>query len=454
VRAPHVRSPLRRLAVFAALALAFPWALPARADAPAAPFAAVKALPTANGLRVSFVSDPSCPAASIATVFAAGRRHEGALVGLAEHVARRIPLASRGTAVIAERLGVSRVEVGEDTTTFVDTVPAGEIALALWTAAERLRGAETWAGGIDGLFARPKTEAEHLRALVLSEDASTLAESGAYARRFAAQNAVVVITGPFEEDEITALIRAHLDGLGGPALPRAADETTLPEQTSRRSAFLERPGPRRLYGGFAVPGVDAADHAPLELALLVLEARVRARSGDTLGPFVARLRGRTGVDVAELELELGATGEAERARNLIERELGGLAAVGPTALELTRARARAAARRLDDLATSDALAATLARREALGLPEEPAIFAPSGESADIARVVRAYLGPMRGTFLEPRPAPSTHTSKPPGLADEPPPPSKPTPSKVAPAPSPPKSGAKPKSPGNKPGARR
>lgn len=439
----------------------------AHAEGGASSFAAVQPLALERGPRVLFVPDPSSPVLAVATSFPAGRRHEGAARGLAAHAARSVALASRGARTLAERAGTSEITLHDDAVTFVDTAPASELALALWTAAERLREGAKWAANPGEFAPRATNDRERLEELVLAASpATTTTPEPAFAERYRAESAVVVLTGPFEQDEARALVERYFDSFGGPPAALPAAPTALPEQTSRRSALLERPGPRHLYGGFAVPGLDADTHAAIELAALVLESRVHARlSSDGVARFAAQLGGRTGVDLLVLEAELTPRGDTERLRVALERELASLARSGPTAAELAQARARRAAALLDAVATPSALAGTLARSELFELPPpEPLAEASSPDGKAIARAVAEYLAPTRGTFIEQRPPPPPHAPKPPGLVDEPTPPpkakpakpaaakpaDKPAPAKPAPAkPAP----TKPKAP-SKPGGRR
>jgi zinc protease len=414
-----------------------------------------------RGPRVLFVPDPSSPVLAVATAFPAGRRHEGAARGLAVHAARSVALASRGPRWLEERAGASEITLHDDAVTFVDTAPASELALALWTAAERLREAAKWAANQGGFVARAPTDRERLEELVLSASPETTATEPPFAERYRAEGAVVVLTGPFEQDEAQALVERYFGGFAEPHREARAPAapTPLPEQTSRRSAFIERAGPRHLYGGFAVPGLGSDAHAPLELAALVLESRVRARLQlDGAARFTARLGGRTGVDLLVFEAELTPRGDTERLRGALERELSSLARSGPTAAELAEARARRDAANLDALASPSTLASTLARSELLALPApEPLGGAPSPDAKAVARAIGVYLGPTRSTFVEQRPPPPPHAPKPPGLAEEPTPPPKGKPTKPAAAAAKPAAAkpaaAKPKTP-NKPGARR
>jgi zinc protease len=420
-----------------------------------------------NGLRVVIDVDHGSPTVAIAVVYDAGARNEErGHTGLARLDERLMFEGSHNVdagdhaLLVASRGGEASSTTGPDRTTFVDVLPAGELALGLWLEADRMRGLEPSQVAFDGLrralqdeqraraalpyhagrtrlealvyqgywpYEHDVTRAEMPKlpvtmgdtpkpALDVYLDAAELAGAQTFhASHHGTGNAVLSIAGDVDPDAAMALVHQYFDGV--PRTPAAAfADPVLPEQTSQRTAVIREEQARAaavLYG-WAIPPVRSAEHQAIELAGEILAGgegsrlhRLLVRERGLLTSVSAGTGQRRGPDLFRIEAVLAASAKLPDVERLIEAEIKALATRGPTEAELSRARRRLASGFLLGLASNQDRARRLGEHElcfgdARLLPADlPRVLAVTGDA--IMRAAAQHLGPTRRTIVETTP---------------------------------------------------
>ncbi|WP_437570027.1 M16 family metallopeptidase [Sorangium sp. So ce542] len=415
-----------------------------------------------NGLRVVMSPDKSSPTVAVAVTYDAGSRDEpNGRSGVARLVMGLMARGSRNVAagehlrLVAERGGELHAETEVDRTTYAETLPANELALALWLEADRMRSLDLSAQAFEAqrrdaqerrgaiLGAAYGQGAIRLRELVFQGywphehpalgDADDLAGAElSWARDFHAAHygpnrAVLAIAGGFDPGEAMELVRRYFDGI--PAVSAAPfKDVPFPEQTSQRTGVVRDPAARApaiLYG-WAVPPLGHPDHHALSLAAFVLGGGESSRLEALLvgDKAVARsvrvaIDGHRGPDLFSIDVRLAEGARVGDVEKLIEGEIRTLATAGPPAAELSRARRQLQSAFVSGLAGASARARALAEHELLfgdasRLNGELArYFAVTRE--DVQRAARDHLGPTRRTIVETYP-PATPGAAPPPRA--------------------------------------
>ncbi|WP_437952710.1 pitrilysin family protein [Sorangium sp. So ce296] len=413
-----------------------------------------------NGLRVVMSPDKSSPTVAVAVTYDAGSRDEpNGRSGVARLVMGLMARGSRNVAagehlrLVAERGGELHAETEVDRTTYAETLPANELALALWLEADRMRSLDLSAQA----FEAQRRDAQERRGAILGAaygqggirlrelvfqgywphehpalgDADDLAGAElSWARDFHAAHygpnrAVLAIAGGFDPGEAMELVRRYFDGI--PAVSAAPfKDVPFPEQTSQRTGVVRDAAARApaiLYG-WAVPPLGHPDHHALSLAAFVLgggessrlEALLVGDKAVAQSVRVAIDRHR-GPDLFSIDVRLAEGARVGDVEKLIEGEIRTLATAGPPAAELSRARRQLQSAFVSGLAGASARARALAEHELLfgdasRLNGELArYFAVTRE--DMQRAARDHLGPTRRTIVE---------TYPPGIPGAAPPP--------------------------------
>ncbi|WP_437675433.1 insulinase family protein [Sorangium sp. So ce131] len=417
------------------------------ADVPLALSLPVERATLQNGLRVVLSADRSAPAVAVAVAYDAGFRDEpSGRSGVASLVAGMMGRGSRNVPpgghlrLVTERGGELSTTVEADRTTYVEVMPASELALALWLEADRMRAPDLSAAG----FEAQHREAQERRGAVLGaaygQGAVRLGElvfqgywpyehpalgeaddvAGAelswvrefHAAHYGPGNAVLTIVGDFDPGEAMALVRKHFDDIPAAAAAPFKD-VPFPEQTSQRTAVVRDSAarvPAILYG-WAVPPRAHRDHDALELAAVLLGQGESARLEALLvtDKAVAQsvrvsTRGHRGPDLFGIDVRLADGARVGDVEKLIEGEIRALATAGPAPAELAKARRLLQSAFVAGLADVGARARALGERELLfgdaaHLNGELArYFAVTRE--DVQRAVRDHLGPTRRTIVE------------------------------------------------------
>ncbi|WP_437733657.1 M16 family metallopeptidase [Sorangium sp. So ce1335] len=435
----------------------------APAEAPIALALPIERATLENGLRVVMSPDRSSPTVAVAVTYDAGSRDDPSgrsgvarlVMGMMARGSRNVP-AGEHQRVVAERGGEASAEAGIDRTTYVDALPANELALALWLEADRMKSLELSAQA----FEAQRREAQERRGALLGAaygqgpirlqalvfqgywphehpavgDADDLAGAElSWARDFHAAHygpnrAVLSIAGGFDPGEAMELVRRYFDGI--PAVAAAPfKDVPFPEQTSQRTGVVRDSAahaPAILYG-WAVPPRSHPDHDALSVVAALLGRGESSRLGALLVADKAVARSvrvatgeHRGPDLFSIDVRLAEGARVGDVEKLIEGEIRSLATAGPSPAELTRAR------RLLQSAFVAGLADPAARARALG--EHELLFGDAahlnGELArrfavtreDVQRVAREHLGPMRRTIVETYPPATPGASPPPRAA--------------------------------------
>ncbi|AGP41755.1 M16 family metallopeptidase [Sorangium cellulosum] len=400
-----------------------------------------------NGLRVVMSPDKSSPTVAVAVTYDAGSRDEpNGRGGVARLVMGLMARGSRNVAagehlrLVAERGGELHAETEVDRTTYAETLPANELALALWLEADRMGSLDLSAQA----FEAQRRDAQERRGAILGAaygqggirlrelvfqgywphehpalgDADDLAGAElSWARDFHAAHygpnrAVLAIAGGFDPGEAMELVRRYFDGI--PAVAAAPfKDVPFPEQTSQRTGVVRDPAARApaiLYG-WAVPPLGHPDHHALSVAAFVLGGGESSRLEALLvgDKAVARsvrvaIDRHRGPDLFSIDVRLAEGARVGDVEKLIEGEIRTLATAGPPAAELSRARRQLQSTFVSGLAGASARARALAEHELLfgdasGLNGELArYFAVTRE--DVQRAARDHLGPTRRTIVE------------------------------------------------------
>src|SRR6185312_14656553 len=197
--------------------------------------------------------DHASPTVAIAVTYDAGMRDEERGQGGLARLDARLMFAGSHKVSAGEHARLVEGRGGEvsvvalpDRTTFIDTLPAGELALGLWLEADRMRGLEPAQGALDA--ALHAIQAEHaatarsrLEALVYQGyfpyehdalDAVDLPAALAFhARHHGPGSAVLAIAGDVDPEATLALVHRSFDDVSG-APATAFTDPGLPEQTS------------------------------------------------------------------------------------------------------------------------------------------------------------------------------------------------------------------------------
>ena len=341
----------------------------------------------ANGLRLITVVDRTAPIATVNLWYHVGSKDERpgrtGFAHLFEH------LMFQGSANVSKAEHLSLIEsVGGsanattwlDRTNYFATVPAEWVELILWMEADRLG---TLLAALDQAnldnqrdvvknekrssydnqpygtaylellaLAYPKGHPYHHPTIGSMEDldaASLQDVRDFFATWYAPNNAVLTVVGDIDEAEIAAAVERHFGGIAAnsklPEHPNLALSAPLGGEI-RKTVKDNVPDPR-LHLAFRAPVLASSDLPALEIACqilaggrgsrltrrLVRQEQVAQDAGLSVLPFV----GGASLVVGSATLRPGAN--ATKLESLFFEELAGLAATGPTANEMERARA-------------------------------------------------------------------------------------------------------------------
>ncbi|AUX48476.1 uncharacterized protein SOCE26_100140 [Sorangium cellulosum] len=421
------------------------------AEPPEAPLALALPVERAtlqNGLRVVLSADRSAPTVAVAVTYDAGSRDEpSGRSGVASLVAGMMGRGSRNVPpgghlrLVTERGGELSATVEADRTTYVEVLPASELALGLWLEADRMRALDLSAAGFE---AQHRAAQEHRGAVLgaaygqgairlgelafqgywpyehpaLGEADDVAGAELSWVREFHAAHygpgkAVLTIVGDFDPGEAMALVRQHFDGIPAAAAAAPFKDVPFPEQTSQRTAVVRDSAARvpAIHYGWAVPPRAHRDHDALELAAVLLGQGESSRLETLLvrDKAVAQsvrvsTRGHRGPDLFAIAVRLADGARVGDVEKLIEGEIRALGTAGPSQAELAKARRLLQSAFVAGLADVGARARALGERELLfgdaaHLNGELArYFAVTRE--DVQRAVRDHLGPTRRTIVE------------------------------------------------------
>jgi predicted Zn-dependent peptidase len=412
-----------------------------------------------NGLRVVLLPDHTSPTVAVDVVYDVGGRNEergrSGFAHLFEHMmfqgSANVPRGEHFRLVTSHG-GVLNGTTNEDRTNYFEMLPSSELALGLWLEADRMKSLDVSQQNFENQRAVVKEEyrmrvenaayvpAEiRLQELVYQGywpyehsaigtmrdlDAAELPWVRAFhASYYAPNNAVLSITGDFDEAEAMALARKYF-GDARPAKVPKLELPPLPEQTAPRHAVVEDAHAKlpALFMGWVGPPSGDPEHYALELAARLLgdgessrlyRALVRERSLAIATD--AAMSGLRGPDMLAIVVKLASGAKVEQAQKIVDGLLSDLARLGPSNEEMKKLRARVQARFLLGLQSNFARAQKLAelelyRGDATLLNSELDRYLAVTKD-DIKRVVRKYLTANRRSIVEVKPGTTSADAK-------------------------------------------
>ena len=438
------------LSIVAALAAAMPATAAPDLPKTVSKLPALEAFVLPNGLQVAVLRSDAAPVVSVQVWYHAGSKDE--------------PRDRRGSAHMFEHMmfkgtahvrpdghtqamnalgGYANAATDEDSTHYSDTVPAGYLDYAVQLEAERMRNLLLRKPMIDGVREIIRDElaqqdgspfaqglqrclaVEFLRhpyawtAAGVAKDLDAISADDLkkfYDAYYQPNNAMLVVVGKVTAAEVKASAEKWFGAIPKVAdPPRPAAAVEEPAQTTRRRAVIE-PGQIGLtLVGWHIPSAKHKDIYPLQVASVLLGAgdasrlktRLKTPDPKTQRPIAleagmdAIIREDPGVVIA-----LGAyldPAQAEPVELAILEEVDKLAAKGPGADELRRAKTQLQLGFVFSLETAPGLAEAIGRSWIL--TGDPTLFGREADEidkvapADVQRVVKQYLTNDRSTVV-------------------------------------------------------
>ncbi len=443
---------MRRLLLLAAVLTT---AIPAQAAPPADPAQLhfdVKRAKLDNGLRVVMLVDHTSPTVAVDVVYDVGARNEErgrtGFAHLFEHMmfqgSKNVPRGEHFR-LVSGHGGQLNGTTSADRTNYFETVPSSELALGLWLEADRMKSLDVSQKNFDNQRSVVKEEYRMRVENVAYAPASLRLEElvfqgfwpyehpaigtmrdldGAqldWVRAFhdayyAPNNAVLSISGDFDESEALALVKRYFgDARPQPSVPRY-EPPSMPEQSKPRSAVVEDAHAKlpAVFSGWVIPPSHEPDHYALSLAAMLLgdgessrlyRALVRERSLAIEAD--ADTGGNRGPDMFGIDVKLASGARIDQVQKIVDAQLADLARVGPSDDDMKKLKNRMRAHFLLGLQSNFARAQKLAEMElyrgdaSLLNVELDKYLAVTKD--DIKRVVAKYLTPARRSVVEVKP---------------------------------------------------
>ena len=412
----------------------------------------VKRVTLDNGLRVVMLADHTTPTVAIDVVYDVGASNEergrSGFAHLFEHMmfqgSHNVPRGEH-LKLVTSHGGQLDGMTAADRTTFYDLLPSSALALGLWLESDRMKTLDVSQASFESQRAVVKEEyrkrienaAYAPASLRLGElvfqgywpyehpiigsmrdlDAAQLEWARTFHHAYyAPNNAVLAITGDFDEGECLALVKRYFgDARPQPNVPRH-QAPPLPEQTAPRTSVVEDARAKfpAMLTGWMIPPRHEPDHYALELASMLLgdgessrlhRSLVRERS--VAIEATASVSGHRGPDLFAIDVRLASGVRLEQASRLVDAQLADLARAGPSDEEMRMLKNRMRARRLFGLQANLARATYLADLEldrgdaSLGNGELDKYLAVTKD--DLKRVVGKYLTTARRSTVDVKP---------------------------------------------------
>ncbi|MDB4937828.1 MAG: zinc protease [Labilithrix sp.] len=424
----------------------------APAGAPAQLHFDVKRVKLDNGLRVVMLVDHTSPTVAVDVVYDVGARNEErgrtGFAHLFEHMmfqgSKNVPRGEHFKLVVGHG-GQLNGTTSADRTNYFEMLPSSELALGLWLEADRMKSLDISQKNFENQRSVVKEEyrmrvenAAYVPASIRLEelvfqgfwpyehpsigtmrdlDGAQLDWVRAFHDAYYAPNdAVVSISGDFDEGEALALVKHYFgDAHAQPNVPRY-EPPPMPEQTKPRSAVVEDAHAKlpAVFSGWVIPPSHEADHYALALAAMLLgdgessrlhRALVRERS--LAIEAGAETGGNRGPDMFEIDVKLASGARIDQVQKLVDAQLADLARVGPSDDDMKKLKNRMRARFLLGLQSNFARAQKLAEMELYrgdaGLLNVELDKYLAVTKDDIKRVVAKYLTPARRSTVEVKP---------------------------------------------------
>jgi predicted Zn-dependent peptidase len=419
----------------------------------------VKRTKLENGLRVVMLVDHASPTVAVDVVYDVGGRNEergrSGFAHLFEHMmfqgSANVPRGEHFKLVTSHG-GTLNGTTSEDRTNYFEMLPSGELALALWLEADRMKSLDISQKNFENQRAVVKEEYrmrvenaayapasirlqeltyqgywpyEHSAIGTMRDlDAAELGWVRAFhSSYYAPNNAVLSIAGDFDEAEALALVKKYFGDARPTTVPKL-ELPPIPEQTGPRTAVVEDAHAKlpALMMGWVGPPSDDPEHYALALAARLLgdgessrlyRALVRERS--LAIEVEAQTNDHRGPDMFEIVVKLATGAKIDQVQKLVDTQIADVARLGPSDEEMKKLRTRIQAQFLLGLQSNFARAQELAelelyRGDATLLNSELDKYLAVTKD-DIKRVVGKYLTVNRRSVVEVKPGSSATGEK-------------------------------------------
>jgi zinc protease len=425
---------------------------PPPAPGPAQLHLDVKRAKLDNGLRVVMLVDHTSPTVAVDVVYDVGARNEErgrtGFAHLFEHMmfqgSKSVPRGEHFKLVTGHG-GQLNGTTSADRTNYFEMLPSSELALGLWLEADRMKSLDISQKNFENQRSVVKEEyrmrienAAYVPASIRLEELvfqgfwpyehpaiGTMRDlDGAqldWVRAFhdayyAPNNAVVSISGDFDDGEALALVKRYFgDAHAQPNVPRY-EPPPMPEQSTPRSAVVEDAHAKlpAVFSGWAIPPTHEADHYALVLAAMLLGDgessrlhRTLVRERSVAVEAGAETGGNRGPDLFEIDVKLASGARVDQVQKLVDAQVADLARTAPSDDDMKKLMNRIRARFLLGLQSNFARAQKLAEMELYrgdaGLLNVELDKYLAVTKDDIKRVVARYLTPARRSTVEVKP---------------------------------------------------
>jgi zinc protease len=413
----------------------------------------VRKLTLDNGLRVVLSVDHTSPTIAVDVVYDVGGRNEergrAGFAHLFEHMmfqgSAHVP-RGRHFQLVSGHGGQLNGSTTQDRTNYFEMMPRGELPLALWLEADRMRSLDISEKNFENQRSVVKEEyrmrvenAAYVPAAIRLEellfqgywpyehpaignmgdlDAAELGWVRAFHDAYYGPNdAVLSIAGDLDPSETESLVRRYFGDIPRiPSIP-TYDPGPPPTRSSPRDAVMEDPHaelPALLYG-WLIPETKDPDHYALEMAANLLADgessrlyRLLVRDKSVATDVEAETDRNRGPDAFEITVKLAGGASFGNVGRLVDEQIAELARTLPTEAEMTKLRNRAQASYLLGLQSNLARAQRIAEFE-LYRGDADLINLELGRylsvtAEDIRRVVKKYLTRASRVSIEVKPA--------------------------------------------------
>jgi predicted Zn-dependent peptidase len=336
-----------------------------------------------NGLRVVLNVDKSSPNVAVSVVYDVGSRNETpGRTGFAHLFEHMMFEGSKNVGkgehfkLITARGGTLNGTTSTDRTNYFEILPASELPLAIWLEADRMKSLDVTHENVENQ--RRVVQEEYrmrvsnlayaegfirLRSLAFEgyfpydhdpigsmkdlDDAKFEDVAAFHSSYYAPDNAVLAIAGDFDPDEAMRLVRESFGNAPRRANAPEYKPAPPPEVKGPRHADMTDTNAKTpaILQSWVIPPSRTPEHYALELAAVVLGSGESSRLHQRLvrGDGVAQsasvwINQQRGPDMFVVRTVLSERGKLPRVQRTIETEMQKLAAEGPTAAELEKAK--------------------------------------------------------------------------------------------------------------------
>lgn len=335
-----------------------------------------------NGLKVLLLRDTSAPVTSYHTWFGVGSRHEQpgktGLAHLFEHLmfneTKSLP-AGEFDRTLEAAGGEVNAATWVDWTFYYENVPSSELPLVIRLEAERMQNLvlrepqvtsekevvanerryrvdDDVEGAINELLYQTAFTVHpyHWPTIGWMEDIEGFTTSDCerfYATYYAPNNAIIVVVGDFDDEQVLSLICEHYAAIAAEKMP-VHEFTPEPEQDSERRLEIEKPTPtEKLSLGYRGPALGEPEYAALTVLNEILFGgrssrlyRALISQGELASEARASLAPSRDPGLYEIWVSLREGRRAEEALAVIESALSRLRQGGVSESELEKAKNR------------------------------------------------------------------------------------------------------------------